>query len=169
MPESGRSASHLIRVCDERDLDEILSVINDAARSYEGVIPDACWHRPYMPRTQLLTEIAAGVQFWGCESDNKLLGVMGMQAVRDVTLIRHAYVKPAAQRSGIGSALLVHLLQNARRPVLVGTWAAAGWAITFYRGHRFELLSRPLTAATLRDYWTISDAQLQASVVLRLD
>ena len=119
-----------------------------------------------MPAEELDAEIAAGVEFWGAEDEGALAGVMGVQPVRDVDLIRHAYTAPGRQRSGIGGALLEHLVALATRPLLVGTWAAAEWAIAFYRRHGFELESRERTAELLREYWSIPDRQVETSVVL---
>ena len=119
-----------------------------------------------MPAAELDGEIAAGVVFWGCELDGALAGAMGIQEVRDVDLIRHAYVAPARQRSGIGSALLRRLVAEQTRRTLVGTWEAAEWAIRFYERHGFELLPPEHGAALLREYWTISDRQIETSVVL---
>jgi GNAT superfamily N-acetyltransferase len=155
-----------IRPCRGNERSAILAIVNDAAEAYRGVIPDDCWHEPYMPADDLDREIADGVAFWGCESDGSLVGVMGIQDVGDVELIRHAYVSPGSQRSGIGSALLERLADSAERPVLVGTWAAADWAIRFYERHGFELLSRERTVELLRTYWTIPDRQIETSVVL---
>ena len=145
----------------------ILALVNAAAEAYRGVIPGDRWREPYMPASELDAEIAAGVAFWGYEQDGgQLLGVMGIQPVEDVTLIRHAYVDPRAQRRGVGGALLEHLVETADRRILVGTWTAAGWAIAFYRRHGFELTSRPETEALLRRYWSIPDRQIETSVVL---
>jgi GNAT superfamily N-acetyltransferase len=132
------------------------------------VIPADQWHEPYMSAEQLDREIAAGVAFWGYEGDEGLVGVMGIQAVGDVDLIRHAYVDPAHQRGGVGGALLEHLVRPAGRPLLVGTWAAAGWAIRFYERHGFELTSQERKTELLRTYWTIPDRQVETSVVLEL-
>jgi GNAT superfamily N-acetyltransferase len=137
------------------------------------VIPDDCWREPYMPADELAREVVAGVVFWGYEADGELLGVMGIQPVRDVDLIRHAYVLPGHQRLGVGASLLEHLMAleppsgPPARPMLVGTWAAADWAIRFYERHGFELVARELTAPLLRSYWTISERQVETSVVLR--
>ena len=119
-----------------------------------------------MSAAELASEIEAGVVFWGQNADGELVGVMGIQDVGDVTLIRHAYVAPAAQRRGVGGALLEHLMATTRRPVLVGTWAAAQWAIDFYRRHGFELVGSERTAELLKRYWTIPDRQVETSVVL---
>ena len=132
------------------------------------MIPPDRWHEPYMPAAELEGEIAAGVVFWGYEADGGLLGVMGIQPVDDVELIRHAYVAPGRQRGGVGRALLEHLIARATRPILVGTWAAAEWAIAFYRRHGFEEVGRERTAELLRTYWTIPDRQIETSVVLAL-
>jgi GNAT superfamily N-acetyltransferase len=130
------------------------------------VIPADRWHEPYMPAEELDAELAAGVAFWGYEAGGELVGVMGVQPVDDVELIRHAYVAPGHQRQGIGAALLDHLSRASTRPMLVGTWAAAGWAIDFYRRHGFELVSPERKTELLRTYWTIPDRQIETSVVL---
>jgi GNAT superfamily N-acetyltransferase len=130
------------------------------------VIPADRWHEPYMPAEELDAEIAAGVEFWGCEAGGELLGVMGIQPVRDVHLIRHAYVAPAAQRRGIGGALLDHLMAEIDGRVLVGTWAAARWAIDFYLRHGFEQLTPELKDELLKTYWDIPERQVETSVVL---
>jgi len=119
-----------------------------------------------MPPDELDHELSAGVRFWGYETDGSLVGVMGIQRVRDVELIRHAYVLPGAQGHGVGSALLEHLQQLSRQRMLVGTWAAAEWAIRFYRHHGFRLVAPERTAALLKAYWTIPDRQIATSVVL---
>ena len=155
-----------IRPCGADERDEILAIVNAAAEAYRGVIPEDRWHEPYMPGEELDAEIAAGVEFWGYEEDGKLLGVMGIQQVRDVDLIRHAYVVPETQGRGIGGALLGHLLARAERPILVGTWAAAEWAIRFYERHGFEYVGRERTAELLREYWDIPERQIDTSVVL---
>ena len=155
-----------IRRCRDDDRDAILEIVNDAAEAYRGVIPPDRWHDPYMPAAELDGEIADGVAFWGYEADGALLGVMGIQPVDDVTLIRHAYVAPGRQRSGVGGALLDHLVATATQPLLVGTWAAAEWAIRFYERHGFVLVSPERKAELLRTYWTIPDRQVETSVVL---
>ena len=156
-----------VRRCRDDERGAILAIVNAAAEAYRGVIPEECWHQPYMPAHELESEIAAGVEFWGYEVDRKLIGVMGIQPVRDVDLIRHAYVLPGDQRRGVGGALLEHLRGLNGRPMLVGTWAAAQWAIAFYRRHGFELTSPVLKTALLRTYWTVPDRQIETSVVLR--
>jgi GNAT superfamily N-acetyltransferase len=155
-----------IRPCRDDERPAILAIVNAAAEAYRGVIPADRWHEPYMPASELDAEIAAGVAFWGYEAGGALVGIMGIQPVRDVHLIRHAYVLPRSQGRGVGGALLEHLAASTARPMLVGTWAAAEWAIGFYRGHGFELLSAERSAALLKAYWTIPDRQIDASVVL---
>ena len=155
-----------VRRCRDDEREAILRIVNLAAEAYRGVIPADRWHEPYMPASELDEEIAAGVTFWGYESDEELLGVMGIQAVRDVDLIRHAYVMPGRQRGGVGSALLEHLVGLSTKRLLVGTWAAAEWAIGFYRRHGFELVTPEQKTALLRSYWRIPERQIATSVVL---
>jgi GNAT superfamily N-acetyltransferase len=159
----------MIRRCRDDEREAILGIVNAAAEAYRGVIPADRWHEPYMPRAELDAEIAAGVVFWGYEQDGALIGVMGIQPVRDVVLIRHAYVAPAAQGRGIGGALLRHLLATVSGAVLVGTWAAAEWAIRFYVRHGFALVPRERVPQLLRAYWDIPERQVETSVVLRRD
>lgn len=156
----------IIRKCHRGDFESIYSIINEAASAYEGVIPDECWKKPYMSKEELTREIKEGVTFWGYEEGEHLIGVMGSQPVKDVTLIRHAYVRPAWQRKGIGSRLLATLLSQAHRPVLIGTWADASWAIRFYEKHGFRLLTQQEKDRLLRIYWSIPEAQIKNSVVL---
>ncbi len=156
----------MIRPLRNDETESALTIINEAARAYKGVIPDDCWCEPYMPREELLDEIAAGVDFCAYEAEGAILGVMGRQPLAEVTLIRHAYVLPAAQQRGIGAQLLHHLLQDVSAPVLVGTWAAAWWAIRFYEKHGFRLVTPAEKDRLLRRYWTISDRQVETSVVL---
>jgi GNAT superfamily N-acetyltransferase len=157
----------VIRPCREAEVTTILTIVNSAAVAYRGVIPADCWREPYMSSDELHQEIAAGVAFSGYEAPGGLAGVMGIQPVRDVWLIRHAYVLPKWQRHGVGAALLKHLLGAAGgRRVLVGTWAAAGWAINFYCRHGFALVSGDLKTRLLQTYWTISERQVETSVVL---
>jgi GNAT superfamily N-acetyltransferase len=156
----------MLRPLTSHDLESAFTIINAAALAYRGVIPDDCWQEPYMPREELLTEMAAGVRFWGYEAEGRLVGVMGRQKVRDVTLIRHAYVDPLAQRAGIGARLLRRLRQGVASPLLVGTWAAAWWAVRFYEKHGFRLVTPAEKDRLLRTYWTISDRQVETSVVL---
>jgi GNAT superfamily N-acetyltransferase len=156
----------LIRPCRDEERPAILGIVNAAAEAYRGVIPADRWHEPYMSREELEAEIAAGVVFWGCEVDDELTGVMGVQPVGDVDLIRHAYVLPGHQGRGIGGALLVHLRGQSDRRMLVGTWAAAEWAIRFYRKHGYEQVTTELKDALLAKYWTIPERQIETSVVL---
>lgn len=155
-----------IRLCRDDEHPEILAIINAAAGAYRGVIPADRSHEPYMSAAELEREISAGVAFWGYETDGALIGAMGIQPVRDVDLIRHAYVRPGNQRRGVGGALLTHLHALTARRMLVGTWAAADWAIRFYQRHGFELVSPERTPALLKTYWTIPDRQIETSVVL---
>jgi len=155
-----------IRPCRDAERTTILAIINAAAEAYRGVIPADRWHEPYMPAQELADEIAAGVTFWGYETDGALIGVMGVQPVRDVDLIRHAYVMPASQRRGVGAALLERLRGLSTRRMLIGTWAAADWAIGFYRHHGFALVSPELKTTLLKTYWTVPDRQIDTSVVL---
>jgi GNAT superfamily N-acetyltransferase len=155
-----------IRPCRDDERGAILAIVNAAAEAYRGVIPADRWHDPYMPRDELDAEIAAGVAFWGYEREGELLGIMGIQPVRDVDLIRHAYVAPSSQRRGVGAALLEHLMRSATRRVLVGTWAAAHWAVAFYRRHGFEQVSPETKTRLLRAYWSIPERQIETSVVL---
>ena len=156
----------MIRRCDERDSDVIWQIINDGAQAYKGMIPADCWAEPYMSREELLHEIRDGVIFWGFENAGELIGVMGIQEVRDVTLIRHAYVRTTAQKRGIGGRLLAHLLMLAKGPVLIGTWADAVWAIRFYEKNGFRVLSPEEKDRLLQRYWKISSRQAGTSVVL---
>ena len=144
----------------------MLAIINAAAEAYRGTIPADCWHEPYFTAAELDAEIARGVAFTGLEADGALAGVMGVQRVRDATLIRHAYVVPALQGRGVGSALIRHLCDRADGQILVGTWAAARWAIGFYERHGFRLASDEAKGALLGAYWTIPPRQAEVSVVL---
>jgi GNAT superfamily N-acetyltransferase len=159
----------VIRPCDDQDRAAILEIINAAALAYRSVIPADRWHEPYMSVAKLDAELAAGVVFHGERADGELRGVMGIQDVGDVQLIRHAYVAPGAQGRGIGGALLDHLMRDRTGPVLVGTWAAARWAIAFYRRHGFAQVSDEDKTRLLRRYWTVPERQIETSVVLRLD
>jgi len=150
------------------DFDAALRVINDATQAYKGVIPDDRWKEPYMSAKELKAEIEAGVRFFGWIEDDHLLGVAGIQAIKDITLIRHTYVLTKCQRKGIGSRLLKHLLGLAKTAeILVGTWAGATWAIRFYERHGFNLVSPEEKDRLLRTYWTIPDRQVETSVVLK--
>jgi N-acetylglutamate synthase-like GNAT family acetyltransferase len=156
----------MIRPCTASDVPEIFAIVNDAAQAYKGVIPPDRWHEPYMPLAELEAEIAAGVTFWGCEDDGRLVGIMGMQPVKDVTLIRHAYVRTEMRSRGIGGKLLAHLLGQIEGRILVGTWQAADWAVKFYQKHGFQLVSEAEKDRLLKIYWNIPERQIETSVVL---
>jgi len=156
----------MIRECKVDDFNTIYEIINDAAKAYENVIPQDCYHKPYMDRDSLKKEIASGIVFYGFEEDGKLIGVMGIQDVLDVTLIRHAYVITEKRNKGIGTKLLNFLKTKTDKPVLVGTWAAAKWAIRFYKKHGYKLVSTEEKDHLLGKYWNISDRQIETSVVL---
>jgi len=156
----------MIRPCEETDFDAIYEIVNDAAQAYKGVIPPDRWHEPYMPREELRHEIDAGVVFWGYEEDGELIGVMGIQPVHDVTLIRHAYVRTARRNQGVGGKLLAHLRTLTDRPILIGTWADARWAIRFYEKHGFRLVTPEEKVRLLKKYWSIPERQVETSVVL---
>ena len=159
-----------IRPCRPDEHDAILAIVNAAAERYRGVIPADCWHEPYMSAAQLERDVAGSVAFWGCADErDALAGVMGIQPVKDVDLVRHAYVRPERQGEGIGSRLLAHLERLERpgaRRILIGTWADATWAIGFYQRHGWTLVPRERTAALLRTYWDVSPRQVETSVVL---
>ena len=161
-----RGHGPMIRLCNEGDLEAIWSIVNEGARAYKGVIPADRWAEPYMPMVKLRQEIEDGVVFWGYEQRGALVGVMGIQKVQDVTLIRHAYVRTASQKQGIGGCLLSHLWELANGPVLIGTWSDAVWAIRFYERHGFELVDAKEKERLLKKYWTVPDRQIQTSVVL---
>ncbi len=156
----------MIRTCDPSEFEVICEIINDAAQAYRGVIPADRWKDPYMPREELRHEIDEGIVFWGYEEEGCLLGVMGLQPVQDVTLIRHSYVRTAWRNQGIGGKLLSHLKAQTDRPLLVGTWAAILWAIRFYEKHGFRLVSPGEKNRLLKKYWSIPDRQVETSVVL---
>ncbi len=156
----------MIRPCTDSDVPNIFAIVNDAAQAYKGVIPADRWHEPYMPLAELREEIAAGVKFWGCEEGGQLVGVMGMQPVKDVTLIRHAYVRTAMRSRGVGGKLLAHLLGRADGKILVGTWKAADWAVKFYQKRGFQLVSEEEKNRLLKTYWNIPERQIETSVVL---
>lgn len=156
----------MIRSCTLADFDALLQVINDGASAYKGVIPDDRWHEPYMPADELRHEMASGVIFSGEEVGGSLVGVMGSQPVKDVVLIRHAYVLCHRQRRGTGSRLLKHLISAAPRPVLIGTWAAARWAIRFYEKNGFAVVDGEEKDRMLDLYWDIPQRQVETSVVL---
>jgi GNAT superfamily N-acetyltransferase len=156
----------LIRQCRPDEVPGMLAVINDSAQAYRGIIPADCWKEPYMPEAELRGEISGGVAFWCAEAEGKITGVMGIQHVEDVSLIRHSYVGTADRGKGIGTALLEHLMKETDRPVLMGTWESAGWAIRFYERNGFTLLNRGDGWMLLRRYWNIPARQAETSVVL---
>ncbi len=159
----------MIRQCRSDEFEAIGEIINDAAQAYRGVIPEDRWHKPYMSLAELEEQMKAGVIFWGMEQDGRLMGVMGIQPVQDVTLIRHAYVRTACRNRGIGSTLLKHLRTLTGRPILIGTWAAAVWAVAFYEKHGFRKVSPAEKDRLLKKYWSIPDRQIETSVVLADD
>jgi GNAT superfamily N-acetyltransferase len=161
-----QEGSAMIRPCTDTDFPTIEAVINEAAQAYRGVIPADCWHEPYMTGSALKTEIEAGVNFWGWDESHTLIGIMGIQHVRDVILIRHAYVRTAHQGRGIGGVLLTFFVGQTTGPLLVGTWAAAEWAIRFYERHGFRLVSPAEKDRLLSTYWSIPSRQRETSVVL---
>lgn len=156
----------MIRRCEDKDFKSIFTIINDGAQAYRGIIPADRWTEPYMSREKLRHEMGDGVVFSGYEEDGALLGVMGIQSVQDVTLIRHAYTRSGSQKRGIGAQLLAHLRTQASTPVLIGTWADAVWAIGFYQKHGFRLVAPAVKERLLRKYWTIPERQIETSVVL---
>ena len=156
----------MIRRCDEHDFESIWVIINDGAQAYRGTIPEDRWTEPYMSREKLQHEVDDGVVFWGYEEAGNLLGVMGLQQVRDVTLVRHAYVRTSSQKRGVGADLLSHLRLLTEKPVLIGTWADAVWAIRFYQKHGFQMVSTIEKDRLLKRYWSIPERQIETSVVL---
>jgi N-acetylglutamate synthase-like GNAT family acetyltransferase len=156
----------MIRQCNNSDFETIYSIINEAAEAYRGVIPEDRWKAPYMDREELQHEIDAGVVFWGYEEDGTLIGVMGIQDVMDVTLVRHAYVRTARQNQGIGGTLLSELRNKTTRPLLMGTWSDAVWAVRFYERHGFRLVTPKEKTRLLRKYWSIPERQVETSAVL---
>ena len=156
----------MIRKCTESDLQTIFEIINDAAVAYKGVIPEDRWHEPYMPEEEVRHEIEEGVDFWGFESEGDLLGVMGIQDKGDAVLIRHAYVRTRFRKQGIGEKLLLHLESLTENPILIGTWKAASWAISFYEKNGYTLVSEEDKTRLLQKYWSIPERQIETSVVL---
>jgi N-acetylglutamate synthase-like GNAT family acetyltransferase len=156
----------LIRKSLDSDLTSILTIINEAAQAYRGVIPTDRWHEPYMPMDELVSEIAHGVFFWVAEDEGRLLGVIGIQDKGVVELVRHAYVSTVAQRKGVGTKLLRHVESLSEKPILIGTWAAASWAIDFYRRNGFTMVSEDDKDRLLRTHWSIPERQIETSVVL---
>jgi N-acetylglutamate synthase-like GNAT family acetyltransferase len=156
----------LIRKSVKADFAAMLGIINDAARAYHGVIPADRWHEPYMPAGELKREIIGGVVFWVAEQDGRLSGVIGIQDKGEVALVRHAYVAPTTQRSGVGTKLLRHVEGLVDKPILIGTWAAASWAIDFYRRNGFTIVPTDHKDHLLRKYWSIPARQIETSIVL---
>jgi N-acetylglutamate synthase-like GNAT family acetyltransferase len=156
----------MVRNATEKDFDEIYNVINDAAIAYKGIIPAGSWHEPYMTKEELKTQIEDGVRFSCYIDDNKIVGVMGIQHKKDVDLIRHAYVITRQRKKGIGTILIQELLKASTKPILIGTWKAAHWAISFYERHGFFLVPEEEKNILLRKYWNIPDRQVETSVVL---
>jgi N-acetylglutamate synthase-like GNAT family acetyltransferase len=156
----------MIRKCTAEDVEVIFEIINDAATAYKGVIPADCWQEPYMPMDHLKWEIGDGVCFWGFEDQNGLIGLMGIQDKGEVTLIRHAYVRTNKRNHGIGTRLLRYLETTTEKPILIGTWADAVWAVAFYQKNGYRLLQTEEKNRLLKKYWTISQLQLETSVVL---
>jgi GNAT superfamily N-acetyltransferase len=156
----------MIRRCDRLDFELIWSIINDGAQVYKGIIPADRWTEPYMSREKLRHEIDDGVVFWGYAESERLVGVMGIQQVQDVTLIRHAYVLTSSQNRGVGGKLLSHLREQTSQPILIGTWADAVWAIRFYERHGFQVVGPVEKDRLLRKYWSVPERQIETSVVL---
>lgn len=155
-----------IRRCEPSDFDEICAIVNDAASAYRDIIPSDRWKEPYMPLEELQREVADGVVFWGARETGDLVAVMGLQFVLDVALIRHAYTRTARRGAGFGTTLVTHLQRMADRPMLVGTWKAATWAVSFYERRGFRLVTPEQKDALLRKYWTVPERQIEESVVL---
>jgi len=156
----------MIRKCNLEDIEAIHEIINDAAQAYKGIIPEDRWHDPYMPLEELDQEIADGIIFWGIEESGELIGVMGIQDKIEVNLIRHAYVKTSLRNRGAGTRLLEHLELLDKKPILIGTWADATWAISFYEKNGYRLVTEAEKNRLLKTYWNIPDRQVETSVVL---
>ncbi len=160
----------MIRKLLERDLNSMLEVINDAAQAYKGVIPNDRWKEPYMSAEELADEIDSGVNFFGLEKRGRIIGVMGIQELKEITLIRHAYVLTEHQRKGVGRKILQYLIDLAKVPeILVGTWQSVKWAIQFYEKHGFTLVSYHEKEKLLKKHWNIPERQVKTSVVLKLN
>ncbi len=155
-----------IRECTDADLDMVFEIINDAAQAYRRVIPADCWQEPYMPMAELRQEVEQGVRFWAVAEDDQLVGVMGIQDRGEVCLIRHAYVRAKSRQTGVGSALLRHLEGLTSKPILIGTWSAASWAIRFYQKNGYVLVSAEEKSRLLSRFWEVPDRQVANSVVL---
>lgn len=162
----GAAAGAVIRSCETADVPVIFEIINDSARAYQGVIPEDAWQDPYMPMDKLQSEIAKGVRFYAYDIAGRTVGVMGIQDVKDVTLIRHAYVRTECRAYGVGRSLLEYMDQLTQRPILIGAWEAATWAIRFYEKNGFVLLGEEEKNRLLKTYWTVPERQVQESVVL---
>lgn len=157
----------MIRSASDSDFDDIYKIINDAAIAYKGIIPEDRWHEPYMSKQELKLQIKEGVQFTCFVDDSdEIIGVMGIQDMVDVDLVRHAYVRTKKRNSGIGSILINRLISRSSKPILIGTWKAASWAISFYEKHGFQLVSEEEKNSLLKKYWNIPDRQVQTSIVL---
>ncbi len=156
----------VISLCGSADLAAIFEIINESALAYKGVIPEDRWHEPYMPQAELESEIGKGVRFYGYRAAGRILGVMGIQDVKDVTLIRHAYVRTEFRGQGVGRELLAHLSHLTTRPLLIGTWKAATWAVRFYQKNGFVLVSDDEKNRLLKTYWRVPKRQIEESVVL---
>jgi len=156
----------MIRPGTTEDFEDIFNIINDAAIAYKGVIPADRWHEPYMTREELTVQIGDGVRFSCFIDSDEVVGVMGIQDKIDVDLIRHAYVRTDQRNRGIGSILLQEVIRQSRKPILIGTWKAAHWAISFYEKHGFRLVDEQQKDHLLRKYWKIPDRQVETSVVL---
>jgi N-acetylglutamate synthase-like GNAT family acetyltransferase len=156
----------IIRLSEAADFEAMLAIVNQAAGAYRGVIPEDRWHEPYMSADELRREIAQGVVFWVADDEGRVLGIMGIQDKGDVALVRHAYVAPGTQRSGVGTRLLRHVEGLTDKPILIGTWAAASWAIEFYRRNGFTVVSSAEKDRLLQTYWSIPARQVETSVVL---
>jgi N-acetylglutamate synthase-like GNAT family acetyltransferase len=156
----------MIRQATDEDFDEIFNIINDAAIAYKGIIPPDRWHEPYMTKEELKEQIEDGVRFSCYVDNNEIAGVMGIQDKTDVDLIRHAYVRTKQRQKGIGTLLLQELLRDSKKPILIGTWKAAQWAISFYEKHGFCLVDEQEKNRLLKKYWKIPDRQVETSVVL---
>src|SRR5262245_14101730 len=156
----------MIRNATDEDFEEIFNIINDAAIAYKGVIPPDRWREPYMTREELQSQIEDGVHFSCYVENNEIVGVMGIQDKSDVALIRHAYVRTLQRNKGIGTILLQELIKDAKKPILIGTWKAADWAIRFYEKRGFRLVEENEKDRLLKKYWAIPDRQVETSVVL---
>jgi GNAT superfamily N-acetyltransferase len=165
-PGAVEGEAFVIRLCQQNDVDRIYEIINDSARAYKSHIPEDRYHEPYMPKEELLSEIADGVVFYGYEEDGLLVAVMGIQDKGPVILIRHAYTSTEARGRGVGSSLIAFLLGMTTKPVLIGTWRDAEWAIRFYQKHGFRLVGEEEKNRLLRRYWSIPERQVVTSVVL---